>query len=150
MFMAATLTLCLLLLFFILFLLSCSASSCPTHQRQSLLHFKSLLLNATSPHSIYTSMSVLESWNSTSDCCHWDRVTCSSTPPSLVYHLQLDSLVPLLSQDSPRPLLVSSLVLAPLFHITSLTLLDVSSNRLQGPIPAQGLANLTHLHVFDW
>ncbi|CAI9087578.1 OLC1v1021685C1 [Oldenlandia corymbosa var. corymbosa] len=124
--------------FVILFLLSLSFSSysCFDHQKQSLLHFRSLLRSATNS-------SLLEDWNSTSQCCHWERIICSSTSPFTVTELHLNSL------HTKGNSTVSSYVLTPLFHITSLTLLDISFNFFQGGIPAQGWDNLTSLLYLD-
>ncbi|KAK4378075.1 hypothetical protein RND71_004371 [Anisodus tanguticus] len=86
----------------------------------------------------------LEDWNSTSDCCSWDRVICDSRPNSrAVIALYLDSL------QSPEPVVVSSSVLAPLFGIKSLMMLILSSNHIQGQIAGEGIANLGNLVHLD-
>ncbi|KAJ8570339.1 hypothetical protein K7X08_037311 [Anisodus acutangulus] len=86
----------------------------------------------------------LEDWNSTSDCCSWDRVICDSRPNSrAVIALYLDSL------QSPEPVVVSSSVLAPLFGIKSLMMLILSSNHIQSQIAGEGIANLGNLVHLD-
>ncbi|GJU58054.1 leucine-rich repeat-containing protein [Tanacetum coccineum] len=114
--------------------------SCPIHQKQALLHFKSTLT------SIYNSkypvkFAELHSWNSTSDCCYWERVTCSRT--GSVTELQLYNVTfPPPSYDQVP---ISSDILTPLFHIRSLELLDISYNYFEGEIPGDGFGNLTKL-----
>ncbi|KAF9608365.1 hypothetical protein IFM89_009484 [Coptis chinensis] len=44
---------------------------------------------------------------------------------------------------------VKSAVLAPLFRITTLTKLDISSNSIQGELPANGIANFIKLLHLD-
>ncbi|KAF2288207.1 hypothetical protein GH714_005030 [Hevea brasiliensis] len=85
-------------------------------------------------------LSGLESWNSTSDCCHWERVRCHNSQK--VTSLDLFHLTPSLAMKT----LVKSDVLAPLFHLQTLIFLDISYNgHIQGEIPGVGLANLTNL-----
>ncbi|GKE44991.1 leucine-rich repeat-containing protein [Tanacetum coccineum] len=118
--------------------------SCPIHQKQALLHFKSTLA------SIYNSkypvnFVKLDSWNSTSDCCYWERVTCSRT--GSVTELQLYNVTfPPPSYDQVP---ISSDILTPLFHIRSLELLDISYNYFEGEIPGDGFGNLTKLLHLD-
>ncbi|GJV26987.1 leucine-rich repeat-containing protein [Tanacetum coccineum] len=120
--------------------------SCPIHQKQALLHFKSTLT------SIYNSkypvkFAGLHSWNSTSDCCYWKRVTCSRT--GSVTELQLSNVTfPPPSYDQVP---LSSDILTPLFHIRSLERLDISFNYFEGEIPGDGFGNLTKLlHLEMW
>ena len=60
----------------LIFMITPCVVSSPAHQKQSLLHFKSSLLifYETSNSSSFG----MESWNSISDCCTWNRVVCSS------------------------------------------------------------------------
>ncbi|KAF2309314.1 hypothetical protein GH714_001581 [Hevea brasiliensis] len=76
--------------------------------------------------------------NSTSDCRHWGRVSCTSQK---VTHLVFYSLFP--SPDLKT--MVTSDVLAPLFHLQTLILLDISYNNIHGEIPEVGIANLSNL-----
>lgn len=127
------------------------SQSCLHDHKQALLQFKSsftsiLASNSSSFNS--STLTGLESWNSSSNCCHWDRVFCSSqlhSRPANVVSLHLDYLPPMRSTDQSMP----SHVLMPLFSIKSLKLLDVSDNSLQGEIPGNGFANLTKLvHLY--
>ncbi|GKE58184.1 leucine-rich repeat-containing protein [Tanacetum coccineum] len=113
--------------------------SCPIHQKQALLHFKSTL--ASIYNSKYSFNFVeLDSWNSTSDCCSWERVTCSTSES--VTKLQLSDVT------FPNP--ISSDILTPLFHIRSLEWLDISRNFFEeGEIPGDGFGNLTKLLHLD-
>ena len=125
---------CGLFLFF--FFLPCL--SCPEHQKQALLQFKSSILAITS--SFNSSNSLLQSWNSHSSCCRWDEVQCSGTPNSTsrtVIGLYLTELF-------TKPPVPSS-ILAPIFHIRSLERLYIEDNNMQGEIPAVGFANLSNL-----
>ncbi|KAF2288206.1 hypothetical protein GH714_005007 [Hevea brasiliensis] len=75
-------------------------------------------------------LSGLESWNSTSDCCHWERVRCHNSQK--VTSLDLFHLTPSLAMKT----LVKSDVLAPLFHLQTLIFLDISYNgHIQGALP---------------
>ncbi|GKF08605.1 leucine-rich repeat-containing protein, partial [Tanacetum coccineum] len=128
--------------------------SCPIHQKQALLHFKSTLT------SIYNSTEYvkLDSWNSTSDCCSWERVTCSTS--GSVTELQLFNVA--VPPPNFEQVPISSDILTPLFHIRSLERLDISIffffferldisiNYFEGEIPRDGFGNLTkllHLHI---
>ncbi|KAK4855887.1 hypothetical protein QYF36_012004 [Acer negundo] len=73
----------------------------------------------------------LYSWNSSSDCCQW--VICATTSESRpVIALYLDSLV-----------------FISFFGVTSLMILGISSNYIQGEIPGHAYANLTKLVDLD-
>ncbi|KAF2288191.1 hypothetical protein GH714_004902 [Hevea brasiliensis] len=116
---------------------------CPPYQKEALLQFKFLLLGNVSSNS-NMELSGLESWNSTSDCCHWERVRCHNSQK--VTSLDLFHLTPSLAMKT----LVKSDVLAPLFHLQTLIFLDISYNgHIQGEIPGVGLANLTNLVRLD-
>ncbi|KAF5797456.1 putative non-specific serine/threonine protein kinase [Helianthus annuus] len=135
-----------LLMSTILFILTCipiPSFSCPSHQKQALLHFKSTLTTTISSSSYH--MVQLKSWNPTSDCCSWERVNCTET--KTITELHLDGLVVPLPDIDPAP--VFSDILAPLFHIRSLKLLDISNNSLHDKIPGDGFVNLTELVHLD-
>ncbi|OIT05228.1 receptor-like protein 12 [Nicotiana attenuata] len=128
-----------------------AAFCCPIDQKQALLKFKSAFLknaaavNSSSSDAFFSF--ALEDWNSTSDCCTWDRVICDSKSNSkAVIALYLDSLV---SLQSLEPVAVSSSVLAPLFGIKSLMMLILSSNHIKGQIPGEGIASLGNLVHLD-
>ncbi|XP_019058319.1 PREDICTED: receptor-like protein 12 [Tarenaya hassleriana] len=126
----------LVLLLSFLSLLSHSLA-CPADQKQALLEFKSSLLGRTASSPDGPSLFGLETWDSKTDCCRWERVTCRE---SLIVALQLDSLV------SPgEKISFDSSFLTPLFSISSLMLLDLSFNYITGELPGKGLANLTKL-----
>ena len=118
--------------------------SCPIHQKHALLHFKSTLT------AIYNSkypvkFVELDSWNSTSDCCSWERVTCSRT--GSVTELQLSGVA--IPPGDSDPVSISSEILSPIFRIRSLELLDISYNYFEGEIPGDGFGNLTKLLHLD-
>ncbi|KAF9661038.1 hypothetical protein SADUNF_Sadunf19G0026400 [Salix dunnii] len=69
-----------------------------------------------------THSSILESWNSSSDCCQWKYLTFTS---------------------------VTSSVLTPLFRLHAHLSLSFSLNHIQGEISRDGLANLTKLVHLD-
>ncbi|PWA47404.1 Leucine-rich repeat-containing protein [Artemisia annua] len=119
--------------------------SCPVYQKQALLHFKSTL---TAIHNSKYSVKFVEldSWNSSSsDCCSWERVTCSRT--GSVTELQLSGVaIPPIDSD---PVSIPSEILSPIFRIRSLELLDISRNLLEGEIPGEGFGNLTKLLHLD-
>ncbi|GKA81892.1 leucine-rich repeat-containing protein [Tanacetum coccineum] len=106
--------------------------SCPIHQKQALLHFKSTLA------SIYNSkypvnFVELDSWNPTSDCCSWERVNCSTTGSVTELHLLNVAVPPPNFEQVP----ISSDILTPLFHIRTLERLDISYNYFEGEIPGE-------------
>ncbi|XP_058002599.1 receptor-like protein 46 isoform X2 [Hevea brasiliensis] len=124
-------------IFLILFPLFSPCLCCPQYQKEALLQFKFLLLGNTSLSSVKHPIS--ESWNLSSDCCQWERVTCDSKQHVTI--LNLSSLTSSLSQKS----VVTSDVLTPLFHLQTLTSLHISLNDIHGQIPGVGFANLTEL-----
>ncbi|KAI3688284.1 hypothetical protein L1987_82023 [Smallanthus sonchifolius] len=143
--MATTISTPLLILsiFFILSYILIPSFSCPSHQKHALLHFNSTVTTIIN-FSSYEPVE-LKSWNPTSDCCSWERVNCIGT--KTVTELHLDGvIVPLPDVDPP---LVFSNILAPLFHIRSLKLLDISNNYLHGETPGDGFENLTALVYLD-
>ena len=129
-----------------LLILLTSSLCCPEDQKQALLQFKASLINATTSSSLNSTLFRIASWNSSSDCCHWDRVNCSSQFDSRnVIALNLDSLA-----DFRRvPIVLTSAILTPLFHIRSLMVLDLAQNQMQGELPGNGFANLSKLVHLD-
>ena len=89
---------------------------------------------------------------SSSNCCGWDLVECSSTDPapnnSTSRVVVLLDLMDLLGYLSPQPRVESSM-LAPLFNIRSLKELYISSINMQGEIPGVGFSNLIKLVRLD-
>ncbi|KAJ9556126.1 hypothetical protein OSB04_010740 [Centaurea solstitialis] len=137
------------ILFFILTFIPIPSSSCPLHQKQSLLQFKSTLTTIFHSNSDPTSVDYipfveLDSWNRSSDCCSWARVKCGQTRN--VTELHLDNAVPLFVDPVPE---MNSDVLTPLFEIRSLKVLNISMNLLLGEIPGDGFGNLTELVHLD-
>nr|GEY23678.1 leucine-rich repeat-containing protein [Tanacetum cinerariifolium] len=120
---------------------SIQSFSCPIHQKQALLQFKSSL--ATIYNSKYPVKFVeLDSWNPASDCCsYWERVNCSRTGSVTELHLFYVAAPPPDFEQVP----ISSDILTPLFHIRSLELLNISTNLFEGEIPGDGFGNLTKL-----
>ncbi|KAF2295884.1 hypothetical protein GH714_034847 [Hevea brasiliensis] len=81
----------------------------------------------------------LETWNAASDdCCQWRRLDCTFQN---VTDLHLSDLIP--SQDL-KPVVTSD-ILAPLFHLQTLISFDISYNNIHGEIPRVGFANLSNL-----
>ena len=117
----------------------------PEDKKQPLLQFKSSLIKTTSSLSLESQLIDLESWNSSLDCCNWDRVVCSTRFHSrTAIALYLDNLI---SMQSIEPKLVTSTILTTLFRIRCLMLLDMARNRIQGELP--GFANLRKLVYLD-
>ena len=136
--------------FFFFFLFFWGSLSCPEHQKQALLQLKSSIL-AIAP-SLYNSYS-LHSWVlSSSNCCGWDLVECSSIDHapnnSTSRFVVLLDLMDLLGYLSPQPRVESSM-LAPLFHIRSLKELYILGINMQGEIPGVGFSNLINLVHLD-
>jgi hypothetical protein len=132
------------LLQLVLVILFTPSLCCPEDQKQALLHFKASFLNATA-YSAYSSLQ-FESWNSSSDCCQWERVNCTSPFGSktvISLDLSLDRAATFTNTEEPRVL--SFTIFTPLFRIRSLTELDLSWNRIQGELLGDSLANLTKL-----
>ncbi|GKC66181.1 leucine-rich repeat-containing protein [Tanacetum coccineum] len=110
-----------------------------------MLHFKSTLASIyNSKASTAALFAGLHSWNSTSDCCSWKRVNCSTT--GSVTELQLDDIA---APPDVEQVPISSDILTPLFHIRSLETLDISYNYFKGEIPGDGFGNLTKLLHLD-
>ncbi|XP_065622560.1 receptor-like protein 46 [Quercus suber] len=141
----AKLSLLVLLLLLVLLTFVTTSLFCPEHQKQALLHFKASIINATSLTE--TTLHWLDSWNSSSDCCHWDGVICSTHFGSkTVLALYLDNFI---TSNSEETLWLPSTILTPLFHIRSLMHLDFSNNSIEGELPRDGFGNLTKLVHLD-
>ncbi|KAJ9556520.1 hypothetical protein OSB04_011134 [Centaurea solstitialis] len=142
--MATTRTRPLLILYFLFILDSIliSSISCPLHQKQALLEFKSTLntIFGSVPNPEYPyQFEDLDSWNPDYDCCSWDLVNCSRT--GTVTELDLGAVVPYMS--NLVPVLCDNFT--SLFRIRSLKKLDISSNDWIGEIPGDRFRNLTEL-----
>ena len=124
---------------FFFFLLPCLSWSCPEYQKQALLQFKSSIL------AINSSLHTLDSWDSSSSCCLWNNVTCSSPSTSN----STSSVVIGLHLSDISAQLMHSYLLAPLFFIRSLRVLDISHYSINGQIPALGFGNLGNLVHLD-
>ncbi|KAJ9175610.1 hypothetical protein P3X46_014151 [Hevea brasiliensis] len=109
------------------------------YQKEALRHFKFLLLGNSSSIS---NMELYGNDNFTSDCCQWGLVGCTSQK---VTHLHLSGLIP--SLDLKK--VVTSDVLAPLFHLQTLISLDISKNDIHGEILRVGFANISSLEYLD-
>ncbi|KAF6144618.1 hypothetical protein GIB67_006110 [Kingdonia uniflora] len=104
--------------------------------RQALLEFKSMFNGSSPPNQFLYFSDSLASWNTSSSCCDWDVVTCSTElPSSPVESLILNGIA---ASSSTK-------VLIPLFRIKSLKKLVISDNHMQGELPLKGFANLTRL-----
>nr|DAD20562.1 TPA_asm: hypothetical protein HUJ06_022025 [Nelumbo nucifera] len=117
---------------------------CCRDHKEALLRFKSSLIRVSS-NSNDEILFDLESWNSNSDCCQWERITCdessirSSSPSKpVVIGLDLSNLY-----------INTFSLLMPIFNISTLTKLDVSRNFLHGEIPVSQLSNLSRLTYLD-
>ena len=134
------------LLLLALLIVFTTSFSCPQHQKEALLHFKASLSNVTSfPSDKEYLLSLFESWNSSSDCCDWEMVSCNP-------HFGSRNVIALYmgnSFEQLEPMVLASSILTPLFHIRSLTHLDLSWSRIQGELPGDGIANLTKLIHLD-
>ncbi|XP_004305548.1 PREDICTED: receptor-like protein 12 [Fragaria vesca subsp. vesca] len=129
-----------LFLHFFLFLITTSVtnliptvhSNCIQAQKQSLLHFKESLVFDSS------SSSKLITWNSSTDCCSWLGVTCSSN--GRVVGLDLSS-------ESISCSIDNSSSLFQLEHLQSLNLADNSFNDSSIPSAIGKLADLRYLNL---
>jgi Leucine-rich repeat (LRR) protein len=135
------------LLQLVLVILFTPSLCCPEDQKQALLHFKAFFLNATAYSALRSPEFRLESWNSSSDCCQWERVNCTSPFGSkTVISLDLSYLV---DGESEEPRVLSFTIFTPLFRIRSLTELHLSENRIQGEFLGDSLANMSKLVFLD-
>ncbi|CAG7904433.1 unnamed protein product [Brassica rapa] len=109
------------------FFLTVSEAVCNLQDRDSLLFFSS---NVSSPASPLH-------WNSSTDCCSWEGISCDDSPQNRVTSIFLPSRglsgnLPFSVMDLPR-----------------LTRLDLSHNRLSGPLPQGFFSVLDHLTFLD-
>ncbi|KAI9160705.1 hypothetical protein LWI28_010829 [Acer negundo] len=126
---------CTCALFFFFLLLSsliaspCHAavSPCNPNDGDSLL---SLFRNISSPSPL--------NWSPSLDCCLWEGVDCDDTD-GRVTHLRLPS----------RGLSGSFLSPPATANLTSLSHLNLSHNRLFGPLPSGFFSSLNHLQILD-
>lgn len=142
-----------------------SSSLCPKDQSISLLNFKKSLTIDPSYDIFLNNFSKLSSWNTSSDCCLWDGVTCDEMSNyCLRYELnkhQLDflSLIDLRSNffgfipSSTQYLFMSNNNLSEgipssVCNLRSLKVIDLAKNNLMGEIP-ECLGNVSSLEVFD-
>ena len=130
------------LLQLVLVILFTPSLCCPEDQKQALLHFKASFFNATAYFPFKT-------WNSNSDCCRWEWVSCNSPFGSkTVISLDLSALI--LEWEAKEPRVLSFTIYTPLFRIRSLTFLSLSSNRIQGgELLGDSLANMSKLVSLD-
>ena len=136
------------LLLLVLLTFVTTSLSCPEHQKQALLQFKASIINAIS--STESTLYRLDSWNSSSDCCHWDGVICSSRFGSkTLLDLYLDAIMLNSHVQKPMSMWFPSTILSPLFHIRSLMHLDLSNNLIRGELPGDSFGNLTKLVHLD-
>nr|XP_023915900.1 probable LRR receptor-like serine/threonine-protein kinase At1g34110 [Quercus suber] len=124
----------ILFIFFFFFFFTPTLSCPPECQKQALLQFTASLANLTDDQ--------LKLYNSSSDGCSFPFVKCSS---SNVIEIFLGDLNPL---RTPWRVWTST-ILTPLFHIRTLTVLDLSFNGIQGELPRDGFANLSKLVHLD-
>ncbi|KAK2652139.1 hypothetical protein Ddye_011995 [Dipteronia dyeriana] len=125
----------MMMLFFFLLLSSsiatpchAAASPCNPNDGDSLL---SLFRNISSPSSPLN-------WSPSLDCCLWEGVDCDDTD-GRVTHLRLPS----------RGLSGSFLSPPATANLTSLSHLDLSHNRLFGPLPSGFFSSLNHLQILN-
>ncbi|KAK0596270.1 hypothetical protein LWI29_014228 [Acer saccharum] len=104
-----------------------AASPCNPNDGDSLL---SLFRNISSPTPL--------NWSPSLDCCLWEGVDCDDTD-GRVTHLRLPS----------RGLSGSFLSPPATANLTSLSHLDLSHNRLFGPLPSGFFTSLNHLQILD-
>ncbi|KAG7586772.1 Protein kinase domain [Arabidopsis thaliana x Arabidopsis arenosa] len=109
------------------FFLTVSEAVCNLQDRDSLLWFSG---NVSSP------LSPLH-WNSSTDCCSWEGISCDDSPENRVTSVLLPSRG--LSGNLPSSVL----------DLRRLSRLDLSHNRLSGPLPPDFLSALDQLLVLD-
>ncbi|KAM5560520.1 hypothetical protein ABKV19_021604 [Rosa sericea] len=109
-------------------------SKCIPDQQQSLLHFKSsLLFNSSLSSKLIT-------WNSTTDCCSWVGVTCSTNGHVLGIDLNTESISGGIDNSSS------------LFHLQNLQSLNLADNELGNgsqsiPSAVGQLMNLRYINL---
>ncbi|KAM5560524.1 hypothetical protein ABKV19_021608 [Rosa sericea] len=109
-------------------------SKCIPDQQQSLLHFKSsLLFNSSLSSKLIT-------WNSSTDCCSWVGITCSTNGCVLGLDLSIESISGGIDNSSS------------LFHLQNLQSLNLADNELGNgsqsiPSAVAQLMNLRYLNL---
>ncbi|PRQ44340.1 putative leucine-rich repeat-containing, plant-type, leucine-rich repeat domain, L [Rosa chinensis] len=107
-------------------------SNCIEAQQQSLLHFKqSLEFNSSESSKLIT-------WNSSTDCCSWHGVTCSTNGHVVGLDLSSESIFCSIDNSSN---------LFQLQHLQSLNLADNNFNDSSIPSAIGKLANLRYLNL---
>ncbi|KAF8099526.1 hypothetical protein N665_0242s0012 [Sinapis alba] len=109
------------------FFLTVSEAVCNLQDRDSLLLFSS---NVSSP------LSPLH-WNSSTDCCSWEGISCDDSPETRVTEIRLPS----------RGL--SGTLSSSVLNLRRLSQLNLSYNRLSGPLPQGFFSVLDQLTVLD-
>ncbi|KAF8104054.1 hypothetical protein N665_0181s0075 [Sinapis alba] len=121
---------------------------CLETERMGLLQLKSYLKNGFEVEEKI----MMKSWihdDTSSDCCHWERVKCSDATGGHVVHLSLDKLTPVIYELKPR-----SLNLSLLHSFPRLQSLDFSFNMfsdLFDPINGhKSFQRLEELRILDF
>ncbi|ESQ27963.1 hypothetical protein EUTSA_v10018044mg [Eutrema salsugineum] len=109
------------------FLFTVSEAVCNLQDRDSLLLFSGNVSSSVSPLH----------WNSSTDCCSWEGISCDDSPENRVTSILLPSRG--LSGNLPSSVL----------DIRRLSQLDLSRNRLSGPLPQGFFSALDQLTVLD-
>ncbi|KAL1214460.1 Tyrosine-sulfated glycopeptide receptor 1 [Cardamine amara subsp. amara] len=107
--------------------LTVSEAVCNLQDRDSLLWFSGNVSSSVPPLH----------WNLSIDCCSWEGISCDNSSESRVTSIRLPSKG--LSGDFPSSVL----------DLRSLSSLDLSHNRLSGPLPPGFLSALDQLLVLD-
>ncbi|CAH8334705.1 unnamed protein product [Eruca vesicaria subsp. sativa] len=109
------------------FFLKVTEAVCNLQDRDSLLLFS---INVSSP------LSPLH-WNSSTDCCSWEGISCDNSPQNRVTAI----LLPSRGLSGPLP--------SSVLNLRRLSQLNLSHNRLSGPLPQGFFSVLDQLTVLD-
>ncbi|CAN8239480.1 unnamed protein product [Cochlearia groenlandica] len=121
----------LYLLSFSVFFLTVSEAVCNSQDRDSLLSFSA---NVSSLHSPLH-------WNSSTDCCSWEGISCDGDEDSSSRNRVTSILLPFKGLSGNLPLSV--------LDLRGLSRLDLSHNSLSGPLPQGFFSVLDQLKVLD-